>query len=392
MPVYKWQQRPTKHFGEVLVPFARVELQRGDGIFQPVALQIDSGAVISTLRRSSAALLGLELESGRPIDLRSVSGGITRAFVHEITTQFDPHMTLRLPFAVMDSETVPNLLGRLGVFDRVQVHFDPTLDETQFLDPWLDPKDRRIWEFLLETEAHILARWPELHLMHPMPTDPEVEKTVKNVARRFLERMGQLMASVRSLLKEHTRYGAPVLIRAMFELAWQFEYLMQSPAQRAMEYSEFYWITKHKQSQALVNNPVGVVSKRLAESHLRPEGEEHNRANFDRVRPMFMVATKGRKSRLASKWYKMSIQELADCLGRGGEYRLIYAGASAWAHADPSHTEPRQHHVLEGRSTALLLGQQCYERILFLIAEAGGKIMLSKEQYEVLRLAMRENA
>ena len=90
MPVYKWLERPTKYFGTVLVPFARVELRRTDGVFQPMALQIDSGAVISTLRRSSAKLLGLALESGRPVDLKSVGGSVTPAFVHEITTRFDP--------------------------------------------------------------------------------------------------------------------------------------------------------------------------------------------------------------------------------------------------------------------------------------------------------------
>ena len=43
MPVYSWRRRPTKHFGEVCVPYAEVELKQADGRFQAFALQIDSG-------------------------------------------------------------------------------------------------------------------------------------------------------------------------------------------------------------------------------------------------------------------------------------------------------------------------------------------------------------
>ncbi len=188
MPVYKWKERATRHFGTVQVPFAAVELTRSDGVFQSVALQIDSGAVISTLRRSIAALLGLELESGRPVDLRGVGGSVSHAFVHEISTRFDPGMILTVPYAVMTSETVPNLLGRLGVFDQAQVHFDVTFHETRLLPPWLDATGCRIWEFLLETEAHIRQRWSSVTLGDPSKSNATAQQLAKDVARRFLDR------------------------------------------------------------------------------------------------------------------------------------------------------------------------------------------------------------
>lgn len=74
MAVHNWRRLPTKHFGEVWVPFALIELQRADERFQALALQIDSGAVVSLLRRSAADLLGLELEAGRRIEMTSVGG------------------------------------------------------------------------------------------------------------------------------------------------------------------------------------------------------------------------------------------------------------------------------------------------------------------------------
>jgi hypothetical protein len=167
MAVHKWRRRPSRHFEEVWVPFAHIELQRRDGKFQALALQIDSGAVVSLLRRSVADLLGLELESGREIDVTSVGGGKTVAFVHTVQTRFADTIAYPVPFAIAETETVPNLLGRHQVFDLLQVDFDGTLEETRIAAPWLQDDDRRIWGFLLDTEKHILQRWGELNLPDP---------------------------------------------------------------------------------------------------------------------------------------------------------------------------------------------------------------------------------
>ena len=74
MPEYSWRRRPTKRCGDVWVPYAQVEIRRTDGRFQAFVVQIDSGAVVSLLRRSVADLLGLDLQSGRKIDLAAVGG------------------------------------------------------------------------------------------------------------------------------------------------------------------------------------------------------------------------------------------------------------------------------------------------------------------------------
>ena len=74
MPVWKWRRRPTRNFGDVWVPFAHIEIQTAEGRFQSVALQADSGAMVSLLRRSVADLLGIQLEQGREIQLSGVGG------------------------------------------------------------------------------------------------------------------------------------------------------------------------------------------------------------------------------------------------------------------------------------------------------------------------------
>lgn len=55
MAVYKWRLRHTEHFGDVWFPIAHVELWSRDHGFEAFAFQVDSGAIVSLLRRSAAA-------------------------------------------------------------------------------------------------------------------------------------------------------------------------------------------------------------------------------------------------------------------------------------------------------------------------------------------------
>ncbi len=115
----------------VWFPIAELELETSNGQFRPLALQIDSGAVVSLLRRSSADLLGVRLESGKRIELASVGDGKTGAYVHHVRTRFNEDFTRDVRFAIAETEDVPNLLGRLDVFDVLRIVFDPLNRETQ---------------------------------------------------------------------------------------------------------------------------------------------------------------------------------------------------------------------------------------------------------------------
>lgn len=78
-----------------------------------------------------ARLLGVELEQGRRTELSSVGNRPMTAFIHTIETGFGVGMTFEVPFAVAVKEDVPNLLGRLGVFDRLNITFCGPLQETR---------------------------------------------------------------------------------------------------------------------------------------------------------------------------------------------------------------------------------------------------------------------
>ena len=70
MSVFRWRFLSTKHFGRQPSFLVHAELQRADGQFQPIALELDTGFLVSLLRRSAAELLGLGLEDGKRVEVR----------------------------------------------------------------------------------------------------------------------------------------------------------------------------------------------------------------------------------------------------------------------------------------------------------------------------------
>lgn len=373
MPVYKWRQRPTRHFGRVWVPFAHLELQGTDGRFQAFALQIDSGATVSLLRRSVAELLGFRLESGQRIDVTGVGGSKTTAFVHELQTRLDDKWPLfTIPFAISSVESVPNLLGRLGVFDQFQVDFDASLRETRLTEPWLDEVDRNIWEFLIETEQHILSRLP----------DADLAPAVREAVRRMIRRASLLVASAAGLVKLHCPYSAPLFIRALFEVAAQFEYMMQEPEARAQQYIDYEHITKYQQQQCFLEKADGPIGHMLRSSPRRKEGEARIKAEFDRVRSQF----EGKKGKLHQYWHGMTLRRLVAELGTSEadwevEYELWYSKFSAWAHANPLEAS-RPDRSLPSKGSSVLM--RCYVYYARMLLRVSQEMVLTDEQYQFL--------
>lgn len=91
--------------------------------------------MVSVVRASTAAWLGIDLETGEPIDLAGVGGHLQRFYLHRLEARLAdlPPFTFRVAFA--GSEDVPNLLGRLDVLDRFGIHLDPGRSESRFSLP-----------------------------------------------------------------------------------------------------------------------------------------------------------------------------------------------------------------------------------------------------------------
>lgn len=372
MSVQKWRRRRTKYFGEIWVPYAHVELRDADDRFHALAIQVDSGAVISLLRRSVAEILQIQLESGRQIELGGVGGAKTTAYIHTLFTRFDETMAFDVPFAIASNEEVPNLLGRLGVFDVLQIDFDGTLTETRVTAPWLNDEQRKNWEFILSTTKDVLRRWEDVQLPAP----------AKEAAKQMFTRANQLVASAAGMMKLHREYDGLLIIRALFETAAQFEYLLKDKEERESRgkaFLDFAHITRHRRSQRIANNPLGPISEQISQSPLRAEAEARNKKEFDRVKGAFLRP----KGKVWDRWYCMSMFDLAKATGLEGEYQLWYARGSGWTHGDPCDIQEMIPFGNSSKTVVFLMCLHFYARIILRLSEG---LVLTHEQYEGLKI------
>lgn len=124
---------PYKHvrsdiFGEVLIPVAKIFLRGREEI--GVDVVVDSGAVISIFPRSLCELLGLVFEDGRRASVRSATGEEIRVRIHRVGMRiWDFSFYARVAFS--EVENIPYVLGRLDVFDKVEIRFER--DRTSFV-------------------------------------------------------------------------------------------------------------------------------------------------------------------------------------------------------------------------------------------------------------------
>lgn len=376
MPVYKWRRRPTKHFGEVWVPLAQFVLRGRDNTSHSIAAQIDSGATISLLRKSTADLLGIELESGRKIDLSGVGSGKIDAFVHAVPTSFEQGLAdVPIPYAIATTEAVPNLLGRIGVFELLQVDFDPSLNESQIRARWLDDGDRQVWNWLIETQEHVYARLPKLGW----------SDEAREACRRFLNRADMVVAAIAGLAKQQRMHTCPLLIRSMFEVSAQFQYLMQDRDSRARDYLDFEHITRKLEVEAALAGPKGPLCDHIRNSPLRVGGMARVNAEFARVEARY----RNKKGSPHKNWYCIQFAQLVERLDTSNypwvaEHGIWYSKYSAWAHGDSfstSHDHPND--PLQPRDW-LIMSYGYLARMLLRIAD-DGMIILTGEQDSGLR-------
>lgn len=363
MAYFEWTRRLTEYFGEVHFPIANVRLRRGDGGLEGFAIPLDSGAVISLLRRSVADVLGLNWENGRRVELGGIAGQRFRAHVHQVETVLHDSFRFPVPYAIADREDVPNLLGRLGFFDQVQIDFDSTLLATKVSRQWLGDADRVIWRFMFDLSRQIEARWDQL------PAAPIVREAIVH----FYNHTSSLFACIAGLIKLHCTHDLPVLLRSLFESSVQFEYMMNDVETRAPRFVAFGKVIKRKQYDEAMRQPRGKIAEHLFASENREQGEARINEEYDAAIGLFRPGEK--------RWYEMSFERLARETGREIEYRLWYRRFSDWVHSTPFKASVPQSWNPE---TLLQLAYHYLARVLLGIADYGSMILTS-EQHEVLR-------
>ncbi len=111
-----------------MIPVAKIFLCGREEI--GVDVIVDSGAMISIFPRSICDLLGLVFEDGRRASVRSATGEEIRVRIHRVGLRiWDFSFYVRVAFS--EVESIPYVLGRLDVFEKVEIRFER--DGTSFV-------------------------------------------------------------------------------------------------------------------------------------------------------------------------------------------------------------------------------------------------------------------
>ena len=127
----KWRVRSHRYLGTIHLPIIDLEIQDARGPFVPFSVCVDSGAAVSLLPQAMATVLGLDPSAGRPIELGGAGHHGLKDRLYNLAVRLTGLPIVTVPFAIADVDNVPGLLGRLGVFDRFEITFDPTRRETR---------------------------------------------------------------------------------------------------------------------------------------------------------------------------------------------------------------------------------------------------------------------
>ncbi len=103
-------------------PIAQIFLRSTKNDWQPFRVYIDSGADISLFTKNDAEYLGLNLNQGEYYPIIGVGRLLIPAYIHTIKMKIGESV-LDVKAAFADSDEVPRLLGRTGVFPHFKITF-----------------------------------------------------------------------------------------------------------------------------------------------------------------------------------------------------------------------------------------------------------------------------
>ena len=272
-----------------------------------------------------------------------------------------------MPVAIAETEAVPNLLGRFGVVDRLRLELDPNLKSAE-VQPKAWPDDvARVWKFFsLATEKigdRISSRMGQAEI--------DVASEI------FFRTAMQKMVTFSRLTRTHAIWDCPILLRAMFDLAIQYEWLMKDAQSRARLYLEYEHVSRYLRTKEITEKPRGPIAEAIASSPLRAEGEPRVEREFERVRHAYQ----NRKGRPRKHWYPGDLWHLAKELGREGEYALVTKWWNQYVQADPSvlrHRRDLQPHYLLNYSLY-------FTSRIVMICVNHYEVILTNEEHEVLK-------
>lgn len=94
---------------------------------------IDSGATVSILPASDAAVLGLRLSHGKRVIIRGIGDSLLSGYRHAVTFRLNGR-SVRVPAVFVEHVATPRILGREGIFTVFSILFDEARRRVGFLD------------------------------------------------------------------------------------------------------------------------------------------------------------------------------------------------------------------------------------------------------------------
>ncbi len=117
---FKFTKENSSSLGIVYRPIVKVGLRDANGELFELSVLVDSGADISIFSRRIGDIMGMNVEHGEEKIFRGIVGELI-AYVHKITISInDREVETRVAFALSE---VPNLLGRLDIFQNFEISF-----------------------------------------------------------------------------------------------------------------------------------------------------------------------------------------------------------------------------------------------------------------------------
>lgn len=117
---FKFTVEASSTLGTVYRPIAKIRLRDASGNLFEMSVIVDSGADISMFSRRLGDIMGINVENGEAKTFRGIVGEVI-AYVHRIPIIIgEKEVSAAVAFALAD---VPNLLGRLDIFENFDIHF-----------------------------------------------------------------------------------------------------------------------------------------------------------------------------------------------------------------------------------------------------------------------------
>lgn len=115
-----------------LFPAAEVSFRTPHGEWTTLFLIVDSGATISALPKTDAAVFGIAAEGGTPVAVSGMGQEPLRGWQHILKVRLGG-TALHLPIVFIENESIPRVLGRAGIFGRFLVIFDEQRRRSGFM-------------------------------------------------------------------------------------------------------------------------------------------------------------------------------------------------------------------------------------------------------------------